>query len=243
MLRLRIAYRNLARFLVVGCLGRRAFHRLLRARGITFLRDFFQRGAHVACVLGVRELLQVSLERRFRRVRLFQIVLLDVGDGELRRAAIAASRILLDQEFVAVDGRLKIRGVELLAHFFVQFRLSHQRRRHFFRLRRDQVNLVVGRDGLLVIGERAVFRQVAFQLRAHRDGALELFTRCFRLVGARHRARHERPQRQRRRAYCHCANHFPLPRSLIREHHLPVRFHLLAYRRGLRVIPPFFRSV
>src|SRR6202034_3833679 len=51
-------------------------------------------------------------------------------------------------------------------------------------LRRDQIDFVVGGDGLAVIGKRTVLFEIALEDRAHFDGAGELIARLGPAVGA-----------------------------------------------------------
>ena len=66
-------------------------------------------------------------------------------------------------------------------------------------MRRNQIDLVIGGDGLLVIVERAVFLEIAFEHGAHLDGALELVAGIGNFIGARGRA--ERQHKGRRQTH------------------------------------------
>ena len=87
-------------------------------------------------------------------VRLVQIVLLNLARSRKARRAIAAARILLEQEVVGVDGGLKIFRIEQPAHLLIQLGFGNQRRRRFFRLRRRSDRLC-GRRRRFVCNRRA----------------------------------------------------------------------------------------
>src|SRR4029077_1169301 len=140
----------------LGRLGRLRFGFLLSLI-FTGISDFLESFSRAIGLTGFRETPQEILERGLCVIGPVEIFFLNSADGEERLAAISAAGILLQEKIVRIDRGLEVFRIEVAAHFLVQLAFSDERRRHFFGLRRDEIHLVVGGDGLPVIGERAIF--------------------------------------------------------------------------------------